>query len=166
MHYFAMTTLTYTYSWRKQHEVLNMLHPLNPSNDIGMAREHGKHSPANMLGKTSGRLKLRSKKQLLHTCVWRGQSNFSLEHFISQHRNAYVSMSACAEHIQYQFPNEILSGWLSYLMQFNVLMQDYRPQWLVSRQTMVHMVCRKTLREPSHIYYHMNPVAKKRATGN
>ena len=30
----------------------------------------------------------------------------SLEHFISQHRNAFVSMEACAEHIQYQLPNE------------------------------------------------------------
>ena len=64
------------------------------------------HSPANMLGKTSGRLKSRNKEQLLHTCVWKGQSNFSLEHFISQHCNAYVSMSACAEHVQYQLPNE------------------------------------------------------------
>ena len=34
------------------------------------------------------------------------QSNFSLENFISQHRNAYVSMQASAEHVQYQLPNE------------------------------------------------------------
>ena len=37
--------------------------------------------------------------------VWKGQSNFSLEKFITQYRNAFVSMQACAEHIQYQLPN-------------------------------------------------------------
>ena len=37
--------------------------------------------------------------------MWKGQSNFSLEKFIAQHRNAFVSMQACAEHIQYQLPN-------------------------------------------------------------
>ena len=134
-----------------------MPHPSNPTNNIAMVMEHGKHLPANMLGKTSGRLadnsdlyflleeatqgtqyatsikpfqqhrdgngawnaltsqytgkdkweaEIKEQEQLLHTCVWKGQSNFSLEHFISQHCNAYVSMSACAEHIQYQLPNE------------------------------------------------------------
>jgi hypothetical protein len=39
---------------------------------------------------------------VLHIRTWKGQSNFSLESFISQHRNAYVSMEACAEHVQYQ----------------------------------------------------------------
>ena len=37
--------------------------------------------------------------------MWKGQSNFSLEKFIAQHHNAFVSMQACAEHIQYQLPN-------------------------------------------------------------
>ena len=46
------------------------------------------------------------QEQLLHTHIWKGQSNFLLEHFISQHHNAYVSMSACAEHAKYQLPNE------------------------------------------------------------
>ena len=43
-------------------------------------------------------------EQFLHTT--KEQSNFSLENFISQHRNAYVSMQASAEHVQYQLPNE------------------------------------------------------------
>jgi hypothetical protein len=34
------------------------------------------------------------------------KSNFSLENFVSQHRNAFVSMQACAQHVQYQLPNE------------------------------------------------------------
>ena len=43
---------------------------------------------------------------LLHTCVWKGQLNFTLEGFIAQHYNAFVSMQQCAEHIAYQLPNE------------------------------------------------------------
>ena len=50
--------------------------------------------------------KIEKQEQLLHTHIWKGQSNFLLEHFISQHHNAYVSMSACAEHVQYQLHNE------------------------------------------------------------
>jgi hypothetical protein len=49
---------------------------------------------------------IKRQEQLLHTRVWKGQSNFSLEHFVSQHRNAFVSMQASAEHVQYQLPNE------------------------------------------------------------
>ena len=49
---------------------------------------------------------IKKQEQLLHTRVWKGQSNFSLESFISQHCNAYVSMQACAEHVKYQLPNE------------------------------------------------------------
>ena len=33
----------------------------NPSKDLGMVMEHRTHLPANMLGKISGRLRLRSK---------------------------------------------------------------------------------------------------------
>ena len=43
---------------------------------------------------------------LLHTHVWKGQSNFTLERFISQHRNAYVSMEQCDEQISFQLPNQ------------------------------------------------------------
>ena len=49
---------------------------------------------------------IKCQEQLLHTRVWKGQSNFSLENFISQHMNAFVSMQASAEHVQYQLPNE------------------------------------------------------------
>ena len=57
-------------------------------------------------GKDKWEAKIKKQEQLLHTHIWKGQSNFSLEHFISQHCNAFVSMLACAEHVQYQFPNE------------------------------------------------------------
>jgi hypothetical protein len=44
-------------------------------------------------------------EQLMHTRTWKGQSNFTLERFIAQHRNASVSMQAAAEHVMYQIPN-------------------------------------------------------------
>jgi hypothetical protein len=49
---------------------------------------------------------IKRHEQLLHTRVWKGQSNFTLERFIAQHRNAFVSMQAAAEHVTYQLPNE------------------------------------------------------------
>ena len=58
-------------------------------------------------GKDKWAAEIKQQEQLLHTRVWKGQSNFSLEKFITQHRNAFVSMQACAEriHSQYQLPN-------------------------------------------------------------
>ena len=49
---------------------------------------------------------IKKQEQLLHTRKWKGQSNFSWEAFVSQHRNAFVSMTACSNHVQYQLPNE------------------------------------------------------------
>jgi hypothetical protein len=49
------------------------------------------------------------KKQdgsLLHTRIWKGQSNYGLENHCAAHRNAYVQLEAEAEHIEYQLPNE------------------------------------------------------------
>ena len=57
-------------------------------------------------GKDKWEAEIKCQEQLLHTRIWKGQSNFSLENFISQHRNAYVSMQASAEHVQYQLSNE------------------------------------------------------------
>ena len=57
-------------------------------------------------GKDKWEAEIKCQEQLIHTRIWKGQSNFSLENFISQHRNAYVSMQASAEHVQYQLPNE------------------------------------------------------------
>jgi hypothetical protein len=43
--------------------------------------------------------KIKRHEQLLHTREWKGQSNFNLERFIAQHRNAYVFMQAAAKHV-------------------------------------------------------------------
>jgi hypothetical protein len=50
--------------------------------------------------------KIKRQEQLLHTRLWKGQSNFALERFVAQHRNACVSMQAAAENVTYQLPNE------------------------------------------------------------
>jgi hypothetical protein len=57
-------------------------------------------------GKDKWEQELKKQDDLLHTHVWRGQSNFTLERFVQQHRNAYVSMESCSQHVQYQLPTE------------------------------------------------------------
>ena len=71
-------------------------------------------------GKDKWEAEIKHQEQLLHTSIWKGQSNFSLENFISQHRNAYVSLQASAEHVQYQLPNEHSRvGFLLEVIQFS-----------------------------------------------
>lgn len=43
---------------------------------------------------------------LLHTRVWKGDDNFTLEKHLAQHQNACVSMTQCSEHVHFQSPNE------------------------------------------------------------
>ena len=50
--------------------------------------------------------KLKRQDDLLHQRQRKGQNTFPLEGFIGQHRNAFVSMQQCAEHVSYQMPNE------------------------------------------------------------
>jgi len=50
--------------------------------------------------------KLKSQIELLHTRKWKEQSNFSLDHFIFQQRNVYVSTTQCANHVNFQLPNQ------------------------------------------------------------
>jgi hypothetical protein len=73
-------------------------------------RKDGRGAWLALLGQYAGKDKweaeIKVQEAVLHTKTWKGQSNFSLESFISQHRNAYVSMEACAEHVQYQLPNQ------------------------------------------------------------
>ena len=57
-------------------------------------------------GQEKWEAELKKQEDLLHACQWKGQSKFSLDHFISQHRNAYVSMQQCSQHTDFQLPNE------------------------------------------------------------
>ena len=49
---------------------------------------------------------IKRQDDLLHVCIWKGPLSFLLEGFIAQHRNAYVSMQQCAEHVEYQLPSQ------------------------------------------------------------
>lgn len=44
-------------------------------------------------------------KEILATRVWKGNSNFTLESFVQQHRTAYIQMAAAAEHVPQQLPD-------------------------------------------------------------
>ena len=57
-------------------------------------------------GKDKWEQELKKQDDLLHTRVWRGQSSYSLERYVQQHRNAYVSMQSCAQYVEYQLPTE------------------------------------------------------------
>ena len=57
-------------------------------------------------GDDKWKAEIKKQDDLLHTCIWKGQSSFLQEGFIAQHRNAYVSMQQCAEHVEYQLPNQ------------------------------------------------------------
>lgn len=61
---------------------------------------------AQYAGRDKWEAEIKQQEQLLHTRIWKGQSNFPLEHFASQHRNAFVSLLACAQRVTYQLPNE------------------------------------------------------------
>ena len=58
-------------------------------------------------GEDKWRAELKNQDELIHTRKWKGQTNFSLEKFVAQHRNAFVSMSQCADHVAFQLPNEL-----------------------------------------------------------
>ena len=61
---------------------------------------------AQYAGRDKWEAEIKRQDNLLHTRIWKGQGNFSLERFIGQHRNAFVSMTQCAQHIEFQLPNE------------------------------------------------------------
>ena len=78
---------------------------IKPFQKVKDGRRAWKALTSQYAAKDKWEAEIKCQEQLLHTRIWKGQSNFSLENFISQHRNAYVSMQASAEHVQYQLPN-------------------------------------------------------------
>ena len=49
---------------------------------------------------------LKRQDDFLHNRKWKGNNSFTLERFIAQHRNAFVSMTQCAQYVEFQLPNE------------------------------------------------------------
>ena len=135
MHCSVMTTLTYTTSWRKQHGALNMPPPLSPSNEQRMVGVHGLPSPANMLGKTSGRPRSRSKSNCYIPIDGKARVTSRLN---TLSPNTATHMYQCW-HVQNMFNTNCPTNThtlVFYLMQSNVSMPDYRLQWPALKQTM------------------------------
>ena len=57
-------------------------------------------------GKDKWQEEIKKQESFIHNRLWKGNSNFSLESFITQHRSAHVSLQRCAEHVPHQLPNE------------------------------------------------------------
>ena len=49
---------------------------------------------------------LKLQQSFMKSRVWKGNSNFSFEKFIEQHRAAYISMQQCSLHVTFQLPYE------------------------------------------------------------
>ena len=58
-------------------------------------------------GKDKWEKELKDCDDFIHTRKWSGAQNYTLEKFVSQHRTSYISMCQCAEHVDYQLPNEL-----------------------------------------------------------
>jgi hypothetical protein len=59
-------------------------------------------------GEDKWRALIKDSEDMMHRQKWKGQqSNFSLEKFIGQHRASFVNLTQCADHVNYQLPNEI-----------------------------------------------------------
>jgi hypothetical protein len=48
---------------------------------------------------------IKKATNLLMSTKWKGTGTFPLDQFVAKHRNAYVSLEACATHVEYQLPN-------------------------------------------------------------
>ena len=57
-------------------------------------------------GEDKWQAELKRQQDIVHNRLWKGQSNFTLDRFIAQHRNAFVMMQECANHVPFQLPNE------------------------------------------------------------
>lgn len=61
---------------------------------------------AQYAGKDKWEAIIAKHKDALATRVWKGNSNFTLESFVQQHRTAHIQMAAAAEHVPFQLPDE------------------------------------------------------------
>ena len=57
-------------------------------------------------GKDKWQAEIKKQENFIHTRVWKGTTNFTLESFITQHRAAHVSLERCAQSVPHQVPNE------------------------------------------------------------
>jgi hypothetical protein len=60
---------------------------------------------AQYAGKDKWEAEIKRATATILTRKWKGSSSLPLEKFIALHRNAYVSLQACTEYVEYQLPN-------------------------------------------------------------
>ena len=78
--------------------------PFNKNKDGRGAFEALKRQHA---GEAVWKLHLKKAEQVLHNSKWKGQtSSYTLEKFAANHRDAFLQLQKCSEHLQYQLPNE------------------------------------------------------------
>ena len=74
------------------------------------AARNGRSAHSAILSQHAGEDKwqkeLKEQETMIKTRKWKGNSNFSHEKFVEQHRAAYISMQQCSNHVAYQLPNE------------------------------------------------------------
>ena len=80
---------------------------IKPSQRTKNGRKAWRALVAQYAGKYKWEKELKDCDDFIHTRKWTGAQNYSLEKFVSQHRSSYVSMCQCAEHVDYQLPNEL-----------------------------------------------------------
>ena len=153
MHYFVTIILTSITSLRKQLGALHMPPPSSPSNEQRMEEEHGLLLPANMLGMTSGKPRSRNKS---NCCIPKYGKARATSRLSTSFPNIIMHMYQC-QHVQNMFNINCPTNTrvlVFYLMQSNVPMPDYRPQWPALKQTMAGMVCTINLNKQQHTCYH------------
>ena len=94
--------------------------------------------------------------------MWKGQSNFPLEGFITQHRNAFVSMQQCAEHIAFELPNKLTR--VGYLLE-GIQCSDPGLLAVMARVRMADGVNRMRSDFEAAYLLPYDPVARKWTTG-
>eukprot|EP00980_Cylindrotheca_fusiformis_P021141 scaffold8121_cov97-Cylindrotheca_fusiformis.AAC.1 len=57
-------------------------------------------------GKDKWMALIESSEEFLQNRRWKGNSNFTLDKFIGQHRSMYQTLAQCAQHVEQQLPTE------------------------------------------------------------
>lgn len=57
-------------------------------------------------GKDKWEAEIKRMNDILHNRKWKAQANYPLEKFVALHRNAFVTMQQCAQHVTWQLPLE------------------------------------------------------------
>lgn len=118
---------------------------------------------AQYAGRDKWETELKRQDDLLHTRRWKGQTNFSLDKFVTQHRNAYVSIVQCSEYVEFQLPNEYTR--VGYLIDaIDCKEPDLQAAMALVRNDTAPGGKRNDFEAAAAFLLPHDPVAKKRAT--